>query len=168
MLACLALALLPDVWATCVHITILYSTNQVTGHTLTLRGSGGGLSWDKGVLLAQSASNTWKWCATAGDIQLKVLLDDTAWGNGANTYIPAAGGTVYPFFQWPSVLLLYSCEYCFSKSPMHKGVRTNESFDFMFLLFTVLFEACCFPQIRIYTVIRDWRGGHVDSARQKL
>ena len=51
------------------------------------------------------ALNTWKWCATVGDIQVKVLLDDTEWGNGANTYIPAAGGTVYPFF--------YSCEYCF-------------------------------------------------------
>ena len=75
---------------------------------LTLRGSGGGLSWDKGVLLAQSASNTWKWCATAGDIQVKVLLDDTEWGNGANTYIPAAGGTVYPFFYSCE----HACEYC--------------------------------------------------------
>ena len=76
MLACLALALLPAVRVTCVPISIMYSTNQVIVHTLTLRGSGGGLSWDKGVLLTQSASNTWKWCATAGDIQVKVLLDD--------------------------------------------------------------------------------------------
>ena len=60
MLACLALALLPAVWATCVPISIMFPTNQVTGGTLTLRGSGDGLSWDKGVLLAQSASNTWK------------------------------------------------------------------------------------------------------------
>ena len=108
----------------------MYPTNYMTGHTLTLRDSGGGLSWDKGVLLAQSASNTWKWCATAGDIQVKALLDDTEWGNGANTYIPAAGGTVYPFF--------YSCEYCASKSPMHKDVRVNQSFDLMFISFTVL------------------------------
>ncbi len=34
MLACLALALLPAVWATCVPITIMFPTNQVTGHTL--------------------------------------------------------------------------------------------------------------------------------------
>ncbi len=86
---------------------------------LTLRGSGGGMSWDKGVLLAQSASSTWKWYATAGDIHVKALLDDIEWGNDANTYIPAAGGTVYPFF--------YSREYCVSKSPMHKGVRVCES-----------------------------------------
>jgi hypothetical protein len=77
MLACLALALLPAAWATCVPISIIYPTNPLTGHTLTLRASGGDLSWDKGVLLTQSASNTWKWCATAGDIQVKVLLDDT-------------------------------------------------------------------------------------------
>ena len=149
MLACPALALLPAVWATCVPISIMFPINQVTGHTLTFRASGGGLSWDKGVLLAQSALNTWKWYATAGDIQVKVLLDDTEWGNGANTYIPAAGGTVYPF--------LYSCEYCVSKSPMHKGVRVNQSFDFMFISFTVLLEASCSPQIRVYTGIWDRR-----------
>ena len=139
MLACLALALLPAVWATCVPISIMYPTNQVTGHTLTLRGSGGDLSWDKGVLLTQSASNTWKWCATAGDIQVKVLLDDIEWGNGANMYIPAAGGTAYPFF--------YSCEYCVSKSSMYKGVRVNQSFDLMFISLALLLEASCSPQI---------------------
>ena len=133
MLACLALALLPAVWATCVPISIMYPTYQVTGHTLTLRGSGGGLSWGKGVLLTQSAPNTWKWCATAGDIQVKALLDDIEWGNGANTYTPAAGGTVYPFF--------YSCEYCFSKSRVQKGVHMSLSFELMFISFTVLFEA---------------------------
>jgi hypothetical protein len=82
----------------------MHPINPLTGHNLALRGSGGGLSWDKGVLLAQSAPNTWKWCATAGDILVKALLDDIEWGNGANTYIPAAGGTVYPFF--------YSCAQC--------------------------------------------------------
>ena len=58
MLACLALALFASrVGDMCAH-QHYFPTNQVTGDTLTLRGSGGGLSWDKGVLLAQSASNT--------------------------------------------------------------------------------------------------------------
>ena len=61
---------------------------------------------------------------------------------------------------------------------MHKGVRVNQSFDLILISFTVLSEASCSPQIRIYTGIRDrsgprrtaaWRpGGHVDSVRQTM
>jgi hypothetical protein len=152
----------------------MYRTNQLTGHTLTLRASGGDLSWDKGVLLAQSASNTWKWCATAGDIQVKVLLDDIEWGNGANTYIPAAGGTVYPFFlgttrdsQYPQLWVadLSRCliPYCISAHNFRKlcsiALRFSAKYrEILFLYVCKLFTAVSdrlWPSLTVDRTERD-------------
>ncbi len=66
------------------------------GNTLYLRGEGGGLSWEKGVALANVGPDQWTYTlegATEG-LQVKVLLNDTLWCAGANVEVPRGQKTV--------------------------------------------------------------------------
>jgi predicted alpha/beta superfamily hydrolase len=84
--------------AACVPVTVMYPDDQLHGQSLYLRGDGGGLSWDKGVEMDHTGTDQWSVCVSAGNIQVKPLISDTNWANGANSYIPAGGSFVYPWF----------------------------------------------------------------------
>ena len=61
------------------------------GNALYLRGSGGGLSWDKGVLMGNASSDEWLWSAeaSAGTIECKFLINDEIWSEGDNCTVSA-------------------------------------------------------------------------------
>ncbi len=65
------------------------------GNSLYLRGEGGGLSWDKGVLMDCIADDSWTitLAESAKPIECKFLLNDVAWCVG-NDYIVTAGSSV--------------------------------------------------------------------------
>ncbi|MBK9032337.1 MAG: alpha/beta hydrolase [Myxococcales bacterium] len=69
--------------------------------TVTLRGSGGPLSWTTGVALTPGADDTWTLStdALAAPIEFKPLLDDATWARGPNYHL-APGQTLdlYPHF----------------------------------------------------------------------
>jgi predicted alpha/beta superfamily hydrolase len=69
--------------------------------TLSLRGSGGGLSWTSGTAMTAGADDTWTlaFADLAAPIELKPLLDDATWARGANYHL-APGQTIdlYPHF----------------------------------------------------------------------
>ena len=73
------------------------------GHTLALRGDGGGLSWDAGTPLSAGADDTWTLTLSGLDggapVAFKPLLDDATWSRGPNyTVAPGATVDVYPHF----------------------------------------------------------------------
>lgn len=65
------------------------------GNSLYLRGEGGGLSWDKGVLMDCIADDSWTitLAESSKPIECKFLLNDVAWCVG-NDYIVTAGSSV--------------------------------------------------------------------------
>jgi predicted alpha/beta superfamily hydrolase len=71
------------------------------GNRITLRGSKAPLSWSTGTNATWSTGNVWtlSWPDSAGDLEIKPLINDTTWSTGAN-YRVRAGTTVnlYPLF----------------------------------------------------------------------
>lgn len=70
------------------------------GHHISLRGSGGGLSWSRGTDARWSAGDEWRLSLPlAGAAQLKPLFDDAAWAIGPNwTLAPGQTLDVWPHF----------------------------------------------------------------------
>jgi hypothetical protein len=58
-------------------------------------GEGPGLSWEKGVLLENVSSDTWKTVLTGIEkpLAFKLLLNDQSWSSGAD-YVASPGDTV--------------------------------------------------------------------------
>ena len=56
------------------------------GNRITLRGSKAPLSWTAGVNATWTTGNVWTytWPDTAGDVELKPLINDATWSVGAN------------------------------------------------------------------------------------
>jgi hypothetical protein len=56
------------------------------GNSLFIRGSGAGLSWERGQPLECTSDNEWRWQAsTANDpIEFKLLINDDTWSQGDN------------------------------------------------------------------------------------
>lgn len=56
------------------------------GNTLTIRGQGAGLSWDKGIQLKNVKPNEWVWetNATFAIAEFKVLINDRIYETGPN------------------------------------------------------------------------------------
>lgn len=71
------------------------------GHRMTLRGDGGGLSWDEGRECVLGAGDVWS-CEIAGlesAIEIKPLIDDEVWAKGTNWRVePGTTLDIYPFF----------------------------------------------------------------------
>ncbi|MCX6936968.1 MAG: hypothetical protein NTU80_03580 [Verrucomicrobia bacterium] len=60
------------------------------GNSLTLRGDGAGLSWEKGVSLEYTADNKWSVSLPAtGPVTFKFLINDTTWSIGEDYSVPA-------------------------------------------------------------------------------
>ncbi len=69
--------------------------------TVSLRGSGGPLSWTSGTAMTPGADDTWTLTISelAGPIELKPLLDDTTWSRGPNYHLaPGQSVDLYPHF----------------------------------------------------------------------
>jgi predicted alpha/beta superfamily hydrolase len=71
------------------------------GNRITIRGSKAPLSWSAGTNATWTTGNVWvlSWPDSAGDMEVKPLVNDVSWSTGAN-YRVKAGTTVniYPFF----------------------------------------------------------------------
>ena len=73
--------------------TVIAKVDIGWGNNLYIRGEGGGLSWDKGLLM-DCVDGDWTWStasATKG-LAFKFLINDEAWAEGEN-FTVAAGGT---------------------------------------------------------------------------
>ena len=75
--------------------TIVAKVDVGFGNTLYIRGEGPGLSWEKGVLLENVSSDTWKTVLTGIEkpLAFKLLLNDQSWSSGAD-YVASPGDTV--------------------------------------------------------------------------
>jgi predicted alpha/beta superfamily hydrolase len=75
------------------------------GNKISIRGSAPPLSWNQGQDATWTTGNVWTyaWPTAAGDLDVKPLVNDSAWSTGGNYHVKA-GATVdiFPFFG-PSV-----------------------------------------------------------------
>jgi hypothetical protein len=76
-------------------VTIVAKADVGFGNSLYLRGGGGGLSWDKGVLLDCVSGDTWKGVLSGVDkpLTFKLLVNDKTWSTGAD-FVASPGDTV--------------------------------------------------------------------------
>jgi predicted alpha/beta superfamily hydrolase len=93
-------------WATAAHATTIrvhYDTGP--GSRIAIRGSAAPLSWTVGKDASWTSGNVWvaSWPSSAGDVDVKPLLDDAQWSTGGNYHV-RAGATVdiHPFFGPPA------------------------------------------------------------------
>jgi len=73
------------------------------GNSLYVRGSGAGLSWDKGVQLDNVTPYEWSFASTQakGDVTCKFLINDEIWADGENITVAAGGTSISsPVFAW--------------------------------------------------------------------
>jgi predicted alpha/beta superfamily hydrolase len=86
-----------DAAGTAATVNIHYPAGA---HTVTLRGSGGGLSWTAGMPTIESDDvYSYSLAHLDGPIELKPLLDDVTWARGPNYHLaPAATIDVWPHF----------------------------------------------------------------------
>lgn len=81
--------------------TVVRVHYPAAGHTVTVRGGGGGLSWTAGAPTVAAGDDTFTFTfpALAAPIEWKPLLDDATWARGANYHVaPGATVDVYPHF----------------------------------------------------------------------
>ncbi len=69
--------------------TIVAKVDVGFGNSLYLRGSGAGLSWDKGTLMGNAAADEWVWSSDSvkGALEFKVLINDEIWAVGDNAFV---------------------------------------------------------------------------------
>jgi hypothetical protein len=67
------------------------------GNGVYIRGQGGGLSWEKGVLLENRGADTWVWETTQlfTNCEFKVLLNDQQYETGDNHWLPCGASVQY-------------------------------------------------------------------------
>jgi hypothetical protein len=84
-----------------VTTTIVAAVDVGFGNTLTLRGTGPGLSWDAGVPMECAADDRWTITLpeTSHPIICKFLLNDLVWSVGADyTILPGSSVVLSPTF----------------------------------------------------------------------
>lgn len=84
-----------------VVTTITANVDVGFGNSLTLRGEGAGLSWDKGIRMECVADD--RWTLTLGEsarpIVFKFLINDQTWNVGGDyTVVPGSSATLRPTF----------------------------------------------------------------------
>lgn len=73
------------------------------GNQLYIRGTGAGLSWDKGLQLKNVSSYEWAFATTKAksDVIFKFLINDELWAEGDNVTVTKGGNsTSSPVFTW--------------------------------------------------------------------
>ncbi len=75
--------------------TVIAEIDAGFGNGVFLRGSGAGLSWDKGTLMENVSPTEWVWRSEAltAPLEFKLLLNDDSWSAGPNGEV-APGGTI--------------------------------------------------------------------------
>jgi len=85
--------------ASAATLRVHYDTGY--GNNIKIRGSKSPLSWNVGISATWTTGNVWvaSWSDSAGDVDVKPLINDATWSVGAN-YRVRAGTTVdiYPYF----------------------------------------------------------------------
>ncbi len=78
-----------------VSTTIVARLDIGFGNALYLRGEGGGLGWDRGVLMSCVEGNFWRAVleGTEAQVVFKFLVNDLTWNSGPNLSV-AAGVTI--------------------------------------------------------------------------
>jgi hypothetical protein len=76
--------------------TIVAKCDCGFGNSLFLRGEGAGLSWESGVPMENSGADEWTWSSSeaVGEIEVKVLRNDSEWAVGDNITVPAGTKSV--------------------------------------------------------------------------
>lgn len=76
--------------------TIVAKVDIGFGNSLYVRGSGAGLSWEKGVLMGNASADEWVWSSDSvkGSLEFKVLINDETWANGDDCAVDAGDRVV--------------------------------------------------------------------------
>jgi len=71
--------------------TVIAKVDIGYGNHLFMRGDGPGLSWERGILMTNTASDEWMLSAdgVSKDFECKVLVNDNIWSGGPNVQIRA-------------------------------------------------------------------------------
>jgi hypothetical protein len=86
-----------------VKTSIIARVDVGFGNQLYIRGSGAGLSWDKGLALVNVSSYEWAFASTEakGDVTFKFLINDEIWAEGENITVAKGGSSISsPVFTW--------------------------------------------------------------------
>ena len=86
-----------------VKTSIIARVDVGFGNQLYIRGSGAGLSWDKGLALVNVSSYEWAFASThaKGDVTFKFLINDEIWAEGENITVAKGGSSISsPVFTW--------------------------------------------------------------------
>lgn len=87
--------------ATPVQTVITAKYDVGFGNTLYVRGEGPGLSWEKGIALANAGEDLWTLTLpeSSKPVTFKVLVNDSAWSSGDDFLVESGGTiTVVPLF----------------------------------------------------------------------
>ncbi|GAB4281684.1 MAG TPA: hypothetical protein DIU37_06565 [Opitutae bacterium] len=71
------------------HVTAIADVGW--GNALYIRGEGGGLSWERGILMKNKGASTWNWSTKSAKhpITFKVLINDERWASGEDCEVKA-------------------------------------------------------------------------------
>jgi hypothetical protein len=86
-----------------VKTSIVARVDVGFGNQLYVRGSGAGLSWDKGLPLDNVSSYEWAFASTQAksDVTFKFLINDEIWAEGENITVAKGGSSISsPVFTW--------------------------------------------------------------------
>ena len=86
-----------------VKTSIIARVDVGFGNQLYIRGSGAGLSWDKGLALVNVSSYEWAFASTEakGDVTFTFLINDEIWAEGENITVAKGGSSISsPVFTW--------------------------------------------------------------------
>jgi hypothetical protein len=86
-----------------VKTSIVARVDVGFGNQLYVRGSGAGLSWDKGLPLDNVSSYEWAFASTQAksDVTFKFLINDEIWAEGENITAAKGGSSISsPVFTW--------------------------------------------------------------------
>jgi len=77
------------------RVTIIAAIDVGFGNSLSIRGSGPALSWDKGLLLGNVAEGKWEIVLTGieAPFEFKFLVNDLTWSAGEN-FVASPGDTL--------------------------------------------------------------------------
>ena len=86
-----------------LNTNIVAYTDVGFGNTLYIRGTGAGLSWEKGVAMKNTSAAEWAFATTkaTGTITFKFLINDQIWAEGDDLTIKAGSKSISsPEFIW--------------------------------------------------------------------
>ena len=86
-----------------IKTSILARVDVGFGNQLYIRGTGAGLSWEKGLPLKNVSSYEWAFATTKAkrDVTFKFLINDELWAEGDNVTVAKGATSISsPVFAW--------------------------------------------------------------------